>query len=143
MGVAARARPMRTRPGPKEPALRRARVCYDHLAGDLGVAVYDALLGQRLLAKTGEELKLTKRGETFFAEFGVDVAELPSGRAHCRPCLDWSVRRHHLAGALGAAMLTRMFALGWAKRQSGARVVTFTPAGQRLLAKTFSLSRMI
>jgi DNA-binding transcriptional ArsR family regulator len=138
MGVAYRAGAMRLQPGPREPALRSARVCYDHLAGDQGVRLLDALLDRRLVRSRGEALELTRAGAGFFSAFGVDVAALAGRRRSlCRRCLDWSVRRHHLAGALGAAILERMFALGWARRAKGSRVVLFTPAGAAALDRQF------
>lgn len=140
MGVAARLAPIRTRPGPKEPALRRARVCYDHLAGDLGVAVFDALVGEKRIAQKREEVTLTPRGERFFGELGLSLPSQQGARPLCRACLDWSVRRHHLGGALGAALLTHIFDTGWAKRARGSRVVEFSLAGEKALKKTFALS---
>jgi DNA-binding transcriptional ArsR family regulator len=138
MGVAFRAGAVRLQPGPREPALRSARVCYDHLAGDQGVRLLDALLDRRLVRSRGEALVLTRAGAGFFSAFGVDVAALAGRRRSlCRRCLDWSVRRHHLAGALGAAILQRMFALGWARRAKGSRVVLFTPAGSAALQRQF------
>ena len=138
MGVADRAGFGRVRPGPKEPALRRARVCYDHLAGDMGVEVFDAMLGGEWLSGGEGELAVTATGVEAFARLGIDVAALRGGsRAVCRPCLDWSARRHHLAGALGAALLDRIFALGWARRSPDSRVVIFTSAGEAALRRTF------
>ena len=131
IGVAERAGHTRTQPGPKEPALRQARVCYDHLAGDFGVRMFDSLMNRGLLAAGGDGLTLSKRGRRFVADFGIDVEKLgQSRRPLCRTCLDWSVRRHHLAGALGGAMLERFFDLKWARKERGTRVVTFTPRGQ-------------
>jgi len=140
MGVASRAKALRTRPGPKEPALRRARVCYDHLAGDLGVALYDALLKQRHLALRDGELNMTKGGREAFARFGCDLPALEQGnRPLCRACLDWSVRRHHLAGALGAALLDQFIARGWARRRKGTRVIDFSAAGETAFKRAFGV----
>lgn len=131
MGLADRAGHRRARPGPKEPALRQARVCYDHLAGDLGVALLDALVAQDRIAEAADgALTLTAEGERFVAGLGVDPASFANSRRPvCKACLDWSVRRSHLAGALGAALLERLYALGWARRISGTRVVSFSPEG--------------
>jgi DNA-binding transcriptional ArsR family regulator len=135
MGVAFRAGAVRLRSSPREPALRKARVCYDHLAGDLGVLVYDGLQSRRLL-RSGE---LTAAGEAFCTDLGVDLEDLRAQRRPlCRPCLDWSVRRHHLAGALGAALLERCFRLGWARRAKDSRVVSFSAAGERALRERFA-----
>jgi DNA-binding transcriptional ArsR family regulator len=140
MGVAARAAPGRVRTGPKEPALRRARVCYDHLAGELGVALYEALLRHGWLAGDAAALAPTADGVRGLSHFGVEVAALRGPRRLCRACLDWSVRRPHLAGALGAALLTRVFERGWAKRRSDSRVVEFTRAGETAFRRTFGLA---
>ncbi len=137
MGLAARTGHARTRPGPREPALRHARVCYDHLAGDLGVAMLESLIASGRLDAC---LQPTEYGEAFFAALGVDLAPLRSARRPlCKACLDWSVRRSHLAGSLGAAVLDRVYALGWARRVEGERVVAFTEAGERKFAEVFSL----
>lgn len=128
----------RTRTGPAEPALRRARVCYDHLAGDLGVALFDGLISRRILARRDGDLVLTRKGTEDMAAFGIDLASAQkSRRALCKECLDWSVRRSHLAGGLGTALLDRFYDLGWARREKGSRVVTFTPPGLRAFEKTF------
>ena len=132
MGVAFRTGAVRVRPGPREPALRKARVCYDHLAGELAVRAFDTLVSLRVLAGAGPDLHVTPHGVAWFADFG--AAPSPSAasrRATCRACLDWGERRHHLGGAYGAALLDRIFALRWAARAVGSRVVTFTPAGER------------
>jgi DNA-binding transcriptional ArsR family regulator len=130
-GVAATVGPQRARPGPRDGAMREARVCYDHLAGEKGVALFDHLTAHKLLALQDDEATLTGSGHDWFANFGVDAAALqPLRRPLCRACLDWSVRRSHLAGSLGAATLERMFALNWARREKGSRVVRFTPAGR-------------
>jgi len=140
MGVAYRSGAVRIRLSPREPALRKARVCYDHLAGELGVLVFDGLQRRRLLRFVGGEVELTKQGKRFWWDIGVNTEVLAQGRrALCRACLDWSARRHHLAGALGAALLNRCFEQGWARRAKGSRVVSFTPAGERSLREQFSL----
>jgi DNA-binding transcriptional ArsR family regulator len=134
MGVAARAGHLRTRTGPKAPELRRARICYDHLAGEMGVALFDSLVKARLIAGAGP--RLTARGGEFVREFGIDLDALTRERRPlCRACLDWSQRRHHLAGALGAAMLRRFFDLGWARRDRASRAIHFSPAGERAFAR--------
>ena len=143
MGVAFRAGAVRLRSSPREPALRSARICYDHLAGDYGVQLLDSLLKQRLLAGMREQpqqLALTPEGQAFFSDFGIDVDQLARQRRPlCRRCLDWSVRRHHLAGAIGAALLQRMFTLGWARRAKDSRIISFTAPGERQLRQQFQL----
>ena len=138
MSLAARTGHRRTRPGPSEPELRRARVCYDHLAGDLGVSLFDGLVSKRLLLRRGAELALSRKGEAALREFGIDLeAARHSRRALCKECLDWSVRRSHLAGTLGAALLDRFYELGWARRVPQTRIVAFTPGGLRSFERTF------
>lgn len=137
MGVAARAGHLRTRPGPSDPAIRKARVCYDHLAGELGVMLFDGLVQRRYVAG-GDEPKLTKRGVEFASSFGIDLDALSRERRPlCRTCLDWSMRRHHLAGGLGAALLQRFYDLDWARRDRAGRAVRFSPAGERNFARLF------
>ncbi len=119
-------------------ALRRARTCYDHLAGALGVALTDALLASGLIA--GHELALTGPGAEQLGRFGIDIAVL---RAHRRPltrsCLDWSERRPHLAGAIGAALCQQLIDRGWITRMPEPRIVRLTPAGEHGLAQTFGV----
>ena len=129
MGVAARTGHLRVRTGPRDPELRRARVCYDHLAGDAAVRMYERLQTAGMIAGTGVALRLTRPGERFFAAAGIDVGHIGGRRPLCRACLDWSERRHHLAGSLGAALLDHIYARGWAKRLPESRVVKFTKAG--------------
>ena len=134
MPVAARAGHMRVRTGPRDPELRRARSCYDHLAGDLAVKTFDRLIDRELLVRRGEDLRLTERGRRFFAGRGIDVEALERGRrALCRCCLDWSERRFHLGGTLGAAILDEIVAQGWAVREKKSRIVRVSPAGERQL----------
>jgi DNA-binding transcriptional ArsR family regulator len=140
-GVAARIGMAKVQTGPREPALRRARVCYDHLAGELGVQVYESLQRRRLLRSVDDQISVTPSGEEFFSALGIDASALAQGkRPLCRACLDWSVRRHHLAGALGAALLDRYFALGWARRAKRSRVVQFSLAGEKALHDRFELA---
>ncbi len=139
MGIATRSGMTRVRTGPKEPRLRRARVCYDHLAGELGVQLYDHFSDQGFLDPDGEAVLLTGKGEVFAEQFGIDLARLKKKRRPlCRACLDWSVRRHHLAGALGAALLERFYDLGWARREKDSRIVLFTSEGDRAFNQTFN-----
>ncbi|BBK33803.1 DNA-binding transcriptional ArsR family regulator [Stella humosa] len=141
MGLAQRTGHRRTRPGPAEPALREARVCYDHLAGDLGVALLEGLIARGRIAREGDGIALTPEGAGFLSGFGIDLTALSrSRRPLCRSCLDWSVRRSHLAGALGAAILSQLFALGWARRVPESRLVEFSASGRAQFHQTFALS---
>jgi DNA-binding transcriptional ArsR family regulator len=140
-GVAARAGHMRVRTGPKDPALRRARICYDHLAGDLGVQMLDSMRKQRLIRQNKKEIELTAEGERFLEkslQISTEALAHPR-RPTCKACLDWSERRHHLAGTLGAAMMARFTELKWAARDAtpGSRVVNFTRNGEKRFAALF------
>jgi DNA-binding transcriptional ArsR family regulator len=132
MGLAARIGHLRTRTGPREPAMRRARVCYDHLAGELGVLMFDRLVAEGVIAGKGETLRLTRAGEEFLRRLGVDVEMLKHERRPvAKSCLDWSMRRSHLAGAAGAAILDQLTARKWAQRDKESRALLFTKQGER------------
>jgi len=138
MGFAAKKGHLRTRTGPKDPALRYSRVCYNHLAGDLGVRMMDSLLAKNFLTPETEGLGLTRDGKAFFEDFAIDFDPLEKlRRPLCKSCLDWSNRRSHLAGSLGSALLTRFYDLGWAKRVENSRIVAFNPKGEKAFLKTF------
>jgi DNA-binding transcriptional ArsR family regulator len=138
MGVAFRTGAVRLLSSPREPALRRARVCYDHLAGELGVMAYEALLRSGTLEMSREELRLGSSGALWFRRLGIDTdAAARERRTFCRPCMDWSERRHHLAGSLGAALLSRLQDLKWTKRDENSRVVRFTPRGHDAFLQLF------
>lgn len=130
MELAARMGRMRSRPGPRDAALRFARICYDHLAGSLGVRLHDALVAQGLVVATAEGLGLSREGRARFVAEGIEVDGLArNGRAPCRACLDWSERRHHLAGPLGAALLQGFIRRGWVERDAKSRALIFSPDG--------------
>lgn len=138
MGVAAGAGPKRARPGPREPAMREARVCYDHLAGEHAVRMLDGFLARDILVRDGHAIGLGPNGASHFAAVGIDVGDTgASRRPVCRDCLDWSVRRSHLAGRLGAAILDKILAEKWARREKDSRVVTFSPRGRQAFEKAF------
>lgn len=139
MPVAARAGHMRVRTGPRDPELRRARSCYDHLAGDLAVRMFDRFMSRRLLTRRGDALQLTRAGQRFFVKSGIDITALGGGRRPlCRPCLDWSERRSHLGGALGAAVFNHILARDWAAREARTRIVRFSAAGEQNMRAWFS-----
>lgn len=138
MGLAAGQGATRTRTGPKDARMRQARVCYNHLAGQMGVQMFTSMLDRDLLWEQGEDLGLTAQGEAFVADFGVALDGLSAARAPlCRSCLDWSERRTHLAGSLGRAMLARMEALAWVRRDKGSRALLFSQTGQRSFTAAF------
>ncbi|WP_369202460.1 ArsR/SmtB family transcription factor [Streptomyces sp. PU-14G] len=150
------AQPVRSlRQGTRAQALRRARTCYDHLAGRLGVELMRALLekahlvggdgvfdpsvaARDRLSGFGHDIdyRLTPEGETFLAALGVTW---PPRRAAVRYCVDWSEQRHHLAGALGRGLHDRLLALGWFTRAPASRAVHLTEAGRAGLADTFGV----
>jgi DNA-binding transcriptional ArsR family regulator len=129
--------------GPRDAALRAARTCYDHLAGRLGVALADALVEAGQLELTSDGGMVTEAGVAFFSRIGIDLDGLAtrsgrhSARVLCRPCLDWSERRPHIAGTIGAALCTHSFGKGWIRRSNGTRAVTITPNGQRVFRDEF------
>ena len=140
-GLAARAGHMRVRTGPKDPELRRARICYDHLAGDLGVQMLDSLKTQKLVRQRKQDIELTVEGVRFLErnlQISTDMLTHPR-RPVCKACLDWSERRHHLAGTLGAALMARFTELKWAARDTtpGSRVVNFSRNGEKRFAALF------
>ncbi len=138
MGLAAKRGHTRTRTGPRDPALRKARVCYNHLAGEMGVQMYDSLLAQGHLSAAGDDIDLTDSGATFITSLGIKLETLQSPRRPlCKSCLDWSARRTHLAGSLGVALLERFYANGWAKRDPDSRVVSFTKTGEQEFQSKF------
>lgn len=123
----------------KGDALREARLCYDHLAGRLGTALADALRREELLEARDGALFLTPAGHDRLEDFGLDIEALRrKRRAFVRPCLDWSERRHHVAGALGGALATQFFALGWLERGE-TRSIRITELGREGLRATFGL----
>lgn len=118
------------------PALARARTCYDHLAGSLGVELYEGLVKAKALKADGDDLGLGKNGAEVFARLGVDVAEAAKARRRFAiPCLDWTERKAHLGGSLGAALCHAFTARGWIVRQPRSRAVTLTPSGRKNIRK--------
>jgi hypothetical protein len=124
--------------------LRAARTCYDHLAGRLGVALADALVVGGRVELTSDGGIVTRAGVAFFGQIGIlDVLAPRSGRRSarvlCRPCLDWSERRPHLAGTIGAALCAHCFGEGWIRRNNGTRAVTITPKGRLVFRDEFDV----
>lgn len=136
MGLAARTGRLRTRPGPRDPALRQARTCYDHMAGEWAVRLYEGLLADGRLAATEDEVILTAVGRSFFRAEGIDVDALgTSRRPLCRACLDWSERRPHLGGRLGRAILDHAVARRWVRPSTEGRALAITPPGLAALRR--------
>ena len=127
--------------GPRDRVMRHARTCYDHLAGELAVALADRLVARGHLELSPDGAALTDFGAAFLRGIGVDLdaASARPGRVFCRPCLDWSERRPHIAGAVGAALCRCCFDQGWIRRVREGRAVTVTPAGQMAFRREFGL----
>ncbi|CAO3419690.1 ArsR/SmtB family transcription factor [Azospirillum doebereinerae] len=134
--------PKRHRPvGPRDEALRAARTCYDHLAGRLGIGLADALRAQGHVVLADGTGVVTTAGRRFLGDFGIGMeADLAGRRPLCRTCLDWSERRPHLAGRLGAGLLDRSLALGWIARVPDSRAVSVTAEGREGFAAMFGIS---
>lgn len=130
--LAVRTGNLRTRPGPRDPSLRAARRCYDHLAGAAGVELFDALAAQAVLKAGPDGLALSAEGRTRLSAAGIDLAALEKrSRPLCRACLDWSERRPHLAGSLGAALLAMFLARKWLRLDPASRALLFSPEGRK------------
>ncbi|MBM3549965.1 MAG: helix-turn-helix transcriptional regulator [Alphaproteobacteria bacterium] len=130
--------------GPRDQALRAARTCYDHLAGRLGVALADAMIEGGHVELANDAGAMTDSGVALLTGLGIDLRVLAAGkrsqRLFCRPCIDWSERRPHIAGAVGAALCAHCFAKGWIRRSEGTRAVTVTPKGRQALRETFGVT---
>ena len=120
-------------------ALREARTCYDHMAGRLAVGITDRLVERSHVVLDADGGQVTEAGRTFLQRHGIDASVVSGRRAFCRPCLDWSERRPHLAGALGAALLRHALDRGWVRRVQDSRALSVTSAGRQGLAETFGL----
>ena len=120
-------------------ALRFARTCYDHLAGKIGVAVTDALVAKGHIVLTDEGGEVTSCGASFLSAFGVDLSPC-TRRIFCQPCLDWSERRYHLKGLVGARILDRLLALGWLKHVPGSRALLVTASGSAGFSEIFHVA---
>jgi DNA-binding transcriptional ArsR family regulator len=121
--------------------MRHARTCYDHLAGRLGVGLADRLIERELVILGEEAGEVTPVGADFLSKLGVDLSGARARRRiFCRPCVDWTERRPHIGGAVGAALASRCFELKWIERPRDSRAVTITPAGRRGLTDVFALS---
>ncbi len=128
--------------GPRDAAMRLARTCYDHLAGRVGVGIADSLLEAGHLELSPDGGQVTPSGHAFFERFGIldnSAGTATGAPLFCRPCLDWSERRTHLAGTVGAAIACRCFTLGWLRRQPGTRALLLTHEGKAGLRSVFGL----
>lgn len=130
--------------GPKDPMLRTARICYDHLAGEIGVALYDALMQSGHIINHSvdhpHELLLAPPGRLFFQTLGLEFEDLEKNkRALCKSCLDWSERRNHLAGSLGKWVLGDLLTKKWAKKDLNTRAILFTDTGLMQFKKQYGI----
>ncbi len=139
MAVAVTGKPRYRPRSPTDAAMRRARTCYDHLAGQLGVAVADALQASERVVLGEDGGEITEAGRKFFDTFGVDFSRFKGRRVFCRACLDWTERRPHIAGIVGAALAARCFDLRWVERTRQSRTLAITPEGARGLRTTFGV----
>jgi len=133
--------------GPRDQAMRRARTCYDHLAGDLGVAITDSLLNKGYVAFESEAGTVTDAGLRHLRDAGISLGQSRPGRSRsarplCRPCLDWSVRRPHIAGIAGAAICKHFMDHRLAVRINGSRALTITAIGEQVLFDVFGIRRL-
>jgi DNA-binding transcriptional ArsR family regulator len=140
VSVALAKRP-RYRPlSPRARALSAARICYNHLAGRLSVDLTDAFVAREYVVPDAEAAEITRAGIRFFTGFGIELPKVSSTRRYvCRLCLDWTERRPHIAGAVGAAITTRYFDLGWMERMTRSHAVIVTPLGRRGFRQTFGI----
>lgn len=129
--------------GPRDAAMARARTCYDHFAGRLGVAISDRLVAEGVVELDSESGLVTAKGVAFLAARGIELeGKRKSSRPVCRPCLDWSERRPHIAGKLGAAICAHYFDKGYVRRRNGSRALEITPPGRRALRDMFGISEL-
>ena len=151
MQLASGREPQRGRPlvvGPRDAALRKARTCYDHLAGQLGVSIADALVKAGAIELDDDAGLVTEGGIRYLRRAGIDVfangarSVAHSPRPLCRPCLDWSERRLHIAGKLGAAICRHALEQRWVRRLDDTRALEITSAGRAALREAFAISEV-
>lgn len=137
--IATRVGHLRSRPGPRDHAMRQARSCYDHLAGRLAVSLLECWLTHKVLHEDRGALQVTAAGRRYLVQIGIDVRDLERRkRPICRTCIDWSERRRHLGGALGAVVLDRVLARRWGVREGRSRVLRFSPHGEKSFQRWYS-----
>lgn len=128
--------------GPRDAAMRMARMCYDHIAGRLGLAIAERLLADQLIVFDGDAGHVTEGSAQALERWGIALASAPlplRGRPYCRPCLDWSERKPHLAGRLGAMICAHALDQGWLARKAGSRALTITAGGAEALRERLGL----
>ncbi|GIN85331.1 transcriptional regulator [Heyndrickxia sporothermodurans] len=124
----------------EDKAIRLARTCYDHIAGNLGVKLTEAMLEMEIIKIDHSEIKITEKGNKFFSDLQVDITHIrKKRRSFCHQCLDWTERRFHLGGALGHAILEKLLELGWIQRAEKTRALKITPKGTKGFEEVFHI----
>lgn len=139
MAASSGQRPLPVRVGPRDAALRRARTCYDHLAGEIAVAIADTMAARGDLDLSADGAAMTAQGTDFLRRLGIALDPARRGPVFCRPCLDWSERRDHIAGAVGAAMYRMYVDRAWLRPVAGTRAATVTPMGRAEFEQWFDI----
>ncbi|SRR5258706_5844896 len=122
-------------------AIKYCRTCYDHVAGKIGVSIADGLLRQKIIIDKNKGFDITTKGKKWFLDLGIDIDDLKQQRRSLlRPCLDWSERRNHIAGSLGAALLDKMLSSDWVRRIKNSRALVITVKGQKMLYAHFKMN---
>ena len=141
MSLAGQAPSRLPRTGPRDPAMREARLCYNHLAGSLGVRLYRSFSARGYLVHAPGGLDLAAEGRAFCRSLGLADADLvPARTPLCRDCLDWTERQSHLGGRLGRLLLARMESDGWFYRRAGSRALTISPKGRSGFDRAFPVA---
>jgi len=124
----------------KSSDIKYCRTCYDHLAGKLGVLITDSLVQQKIIVENKNNFEVHKKGQKWFSNLGIDIDNLKQQRRlFVKPCLDWSERRHHIAGSLAASLLDKMLSSDWIRRTKNSRAVIITGKGQKKLYEYFKI----
>ncbi|MDX6190016.1 winged helix-turn-helix domain-containing protein [Flavobacterium sp. Fl-318] len=124
----------------KHSPIKHCRTCYDHLAGKIGVAVAESLVEQSILLDSETKLEVTLKGIKWFSDFGINIEEIKKQRRlFLKPCLDWSERKNHIAGSLGASLLNKMIADDWLRRTKDSRAIQITGKGEKELFRYFKI----
>lgn len=123
------------------PPIKFCRTCYDHLAGKIGVALTESLLEQKIIIEKNNAYEISPEGEKWFSRFGINIEEAQKQkRIFLKPCLDWSERRNHIAGSIGALLLNKMIAEDWFRRMKDSRAMIITGKGEKELLKNFKIT---
>ncbi|MEO7975676.1 winged helix-turn-helix domain-containing protein [Flavobacterium sp.] len=124
----------------KYPPVKYCRTCYDHLAGKIGVALADSLLEQKIIIEKKGVFKISNEGDKWFSDFGINIEDAQKQkRIFIKPCLDWSERRNHIAGSIGALLLNKMITEDWLRRNKNSRAVTITAKGEKEFLRYFKI----